>query len=236
MPFFTKPLPSGATLSWINGRDTIEKLRDITKSLDMMHEKPYVDHDEVKFAMACTNCVASQTHVDQVASHIASFCYTKDEWAQKEAEAIKSPHEQDLHTTWCGLYIASSIYVHRILGLREPHEMTTSHGYITYVLKKALMKHLGLMGDGRSMSDQLLLWEIMLGAISVAVDRMRDCRGSDQSETQFFSQAIWQWSQNAQIIDWSDAKTILTRIAWPEVNATEDMMRHIWERACGTRQ
>ncbi|KAJ4245509.1 hypothetical protein NW762_014018 [Fusarium torreyae] len=230
MPFFTKPVPPGATLSWINGRDTIEKLQDITKSLDMMHAKPYVDHDEFKFAMACTNCVASQTHVDQVASHIASFCYTKDEVARKEV--MEKPQEQNLRTTWCGLYIASSIYVHRVLGLREPREMMMSHGYITHVLNKALMGHIGLMGDGKSMSDQLLLWEIMLGAISVAVDRMQDCQGPDQSETQFFSRAIRQWSENAQIIEWSDAKAILVRIAWPEVNAMEDTVKHIWEQAC----
>jgi hypothetical protein len=228
MLLFSKPVPPGATLSWINGRDTIERLKAITKSLDMMYAKPYVDHDEVQFAMACTNCVASQIHLDQLASHIASFCYTKDELIRKETEVWGKLQEQELRTTWCGLYIASSIYIHRVLGLGEPEE-TMTHDYIIHVFKKALMKQLRSMGDGRSMSDQLLLWEMMLGAISVTVDS----QGSGQQATKYFSQAIWQWSRTAQIRNWSDAKAILARIAWPEVNAMEDTARQIWERSCG---
>ncbi|KAJ4137919.1 hypothetical protein NW765_016829 [Fusarium oxysporum] len=228
MLLFSKPVPPRATLSWINGRDTIERLKAITESLDMMYGKPHIDHDEVQFAMACTNCVASQIHLDQLASHIASFCYTKDELIRKETEVLEKLQEQELRTTWCGLYIASSIYIHRVLGLGEPEE-TMAHDYIIHVFKKALMKQFGRMGDGRSMSDQLLLWEMMLGAINVTVDS----QGSDQQATKYFSQAIWQWSRTAQIRNWSDAKAILARIAWPEVNAMEDTARQIWERSCG---
>jgi hypothetical protein len=228
MLLFSKPVPPQATLSWINGRDTIERLKAITESLDMMYAKPHIDHDEVQFAMACTNCVASQIHLDQLASHIASFCYTKDELIRKETEVLEKLQEQELHTTWCGLYIASSIYIHRVLGLGEPEE-TMAHDYIIHVFKKALIKQSGCMGDGRSASDQLLFWQMMLGAIYVTVDS----QGSDQQATKYFSQAIWQWSRTAQIRTWSDAKAILARIAWPAVTAMEDTVRQIWERSCG---
>jgi hypothetical protein len=228
MLLFSKPVPPGATLSWINGRDTIERLKAITESLDMMYAKPQIDHDEVRFAMACTNCVASQIHLDQLASHIASFCYTKDELIRKETELLEKLHEQELRTTWCSLYIASSIYIHRVLGLGEP-EGTIAHDYVIHVFKKALMKQSGRMGDGRSASDQLLFWQMMLGAITVTVHS----QGSDQQVTKYFSQAIRQWSRTSQIRTWSDAKAILARIAWPAVNAMEDTVRQIWERSCG---
>ncbi|KAF4952395.1 hypothetical protein FSARC_12652 [Fusarium sarcochroum] len=231
MPFFSKPVPLGVTLGWVNGRDTIDKLRNITESLDMMYARPDVDHDEVTFAMACTNCVASQLHVDQVASHIASFCYTEDGSAQRGREITRKPLDQELHTTWCGLYIASSIYTHHVLGLREPSGKT-SRDYLTHILKKALNNHLAVMGDGQSMSDQLLLWEIILGAISAKEDHQRDGQGHDTSAVVFFREAIWKWNRAARIGDWSVAKAILMRLAWPEFHASEDSMRQIWEEAC----
>lgn len=193
----------------------------------MMNAKPHIDHDEVQFAMACTNCVASQIHLDQLASHIASFCYTKDESIRKETEFLEKPQEQELHSTWCGLYIASSIYIHRVLGLGEPEE-TMAHDYVIHVFEKALIKQSRGMGDGRTASDQLLFWQMMLGAISVTVDS----QGSGQQATKYFSQAIWQWSRTAQIRTWSDARAILARTAWPAVTAMEDTVRQIWERSC----
>lgn len=227
MLLFSKPVPPQATLSWIDGSDTIERLKSITESLDMMYAKPHIDHDEIQFAMACTNCVASQIHLDQLASHVASFCYTKDESIRKETEVLEGPQGQELHTTWCGLYIASSIYIHRVLGLGEPEE-TMAPDYIIHVFEKALMKQSRAMGNGRTVSDQLLFWQMMLGAISVTVDS----QGSGQQAAKYFSRAICQWSQTAQIRTWSDAKAILARIAWPAVSAIEDIVWQIWERSC----
>ncbi|KAF4948226.1 hypothetical protein FSARC_13792 [Fusarium sarcochroum] len=232
MPLFSKLPPSVTTLGWVSGWEIAYKLREITASLDMVRAQPSVDNTELKFAMACANGVASQLHFHHITSHIASFAYSPATLTSKKSGEARTLQDEELHTTWCGLYITAGIYLHRVLGLQDPSEKTY-HRYVIHVLKKALTEHLARMKNGRSLSDQILLWQILLGAMSVEmIRREQRLESCDCPLTAFFDKAIWEWSWVARVSSWTDARAVLGRIVWPGAYVDEDLVREIWERSC----
>jgi hypothetical protein len=220
MPLFAKSPPAGATLGWVSGQETIHKLRDITESFDIVCSRPTVDNEEVRLAMSCTNGVASQLHVHHITSHVASLTY--DESDTRDNEWL---------TTWCGLYITTGIYFHRVLGLRDLSERTYQN-YVVHVLKKAIKEHMSRMRNGGYESKHILLWQILLGAMNV---EMMHTEGGptdyDPSDTDFFDAALGDWGRNAGLYDWSDVRSILSGIVWPRLCSDEDLLKEIWERA-----
>jgi hypothetical protein len=220
MPLFAKSPPPGTILGWVSGLETINKLRDITKSIDMMRSRPVTDNEEMRLAMSCANGVASQLHIHHITSHVASL--SDDENVTQDDE---------WHTTWCGLYITTSIYFHRVLGLRDPSERTYQT-YVIHVLKKAITKHLARMKSGQCNSEKILLWQILLGAINVEMI-LRDevSEDHDPPTTVFFDMALWDWSQAVGVEDWSEARDILSEIVWPSLYPEEALLEEIWIRS-----
>jgi hypothetical protein len=222
MPLFDKSPPSGMTLGWVSGWETINKLRDINESIDMVRSRPVIDSDEMRLVMSCTNGVASQLHVHHITSHVASF--------RNDENAIR---DDEWYTTWCGLYITTSIYFHRVLGLRDPSERTYQN-YVIHVLKKAITKHLTCMKSGQCKSEKMLLWQILLGAINVEMI-LRDeiLEDHDPPARAFFDMALWDWSQAVGVESWSAARHILSEIVWPRQYPDEALLEAIWKRSCG---
>lgn len=222
MPLFAKSPPPGTTLGWISSWETINKLRDITKSIDMVRSRPVTDNEEMRLAMSCTNGVASQLHIHHITSHVASL-----------SDHENPPQDDEWYTTWCGLYITTSIYFHRVLGLRDPSKRAYQT-YVIHVLKKAITKHLVRVKSGQCHSEKILLWQIFLGAINVEMI-LRDEIAEDHnpSVTAFFDMALWDWSQAVGVEDWSEARDILSEIVWPSLYPEEALLEAIWIRSRG---
>ncbi|RGP77369.1 hypothetical protein FLONG3_4507 [Fusarium longipes] len=220
MPLFAKLPPAGTTFGWVSGLETIQKLRDITESIDIIRAKPVIDNEETRLAMSCANGVAAQLHVHHITSHVASLKYRDakirhDEWS----------------ASWCGLYITTGIYLHRVLGLRDPSEKTYQK-YIVHVLKKAIAEHMSLIRDGGHGNRMMLLWQIVLGAMHVEMmGREGGPADHDPSDTDFFDAALRDWGQMTSLDEWSSAQSILFEIVWSKSWSGEDLLKDIWERA-----
>ncbi|KAL7904153.1 hypothetical protein GGI35DRAFT_464027 [Trichoderma velutinum] len=234
MPFLSRSLQTGTMSHWIDGADTIRDLRDLTSSLDMIRSKRSFSDSENVFAAACANGVASKLHVQYIASHIASISpcdNTPKIRRQMTTEAVKV-----LKSTWCGLYSATSLYLHYVLGLRSCSEKSLDD-YIFHILRDALMRHSIRAKDCMSADRCLLFWQIFLGAISVEIRFRRsafmrsESHTLDSSMSDFFDKGIRQWSQACQIRQWADARVALQKIAWPITHADEHIAKAVWERA-----
>ncbi|KAL6884719.1 hypothetical protein GGI43DRAFT_426735 [Trichoderma evansii] len=234
MPFFSRSLQTETMSHWIDGTYTIRDLRDLTDSLDIVRSKRDFSEPESEFAAACANAVASKLHVQYVASHIASIssCEARPE-ARREmtTKALKV-----LKSTWCGLYSATSLYLHYVLGLRSCPERMLDN-YLFHILRDALMRHFINASDCMATDGCLLFWQIFLGAISMEIRFQRstsmcsEFHVLDSSIMEFFDKGIRKWSQACQIRQWADARASLQKIAWPIIYADEGMARAIWERA-----
>ncbi|KAM5345055.1 hypothetical protein ACJ41O_010917 [Fusarium nematophilum] len=219
IPFFSCPLPTGSNLHWIDGSDTILVIQELTDSIDMVQSKPDACDLENEFAMVCANGVASQLHVQYIASHMRSISH-----------GPSTRHASKPTTTWCGLYISTGLYLLNVLGLRESLD-TACQDYVMHIFKRAVTRHLAELKDGRSMSEHVLFWQIFLGAISVEKS-YRQGAGDGSSMGEFFDEAIWKWSRAAGVSRWEDARGVLERVAWRSVDAEEGLAMAIWERAC----
>jgi hypothetical protein len=142
-----------------------------------------------------------------------------------------------LKSTWCGLYSATSLYLHYVLKLESCSERTLDD-YVFYILRDALMHHLTKEKDCMAVDGCLLFWEIFLGAISMEI-RFRssalmhaEFHALDSSMIEFFNKGIRQWSQACHIRHWADARAALQKIAWPIIYADEHITKAVWERAC----
>ncbi|KAL6786326.1 hypothetical protein J3E68DRAFT_216463 [Trichoderma sp. SZMC 28012] len=234
MPFLSRSLQTGTVSPWIDGTDTVRDLRDLTDSLDMIRSKRSFSASENEFASACANGVASKLHVQYVASHIASFSSCKDipkVRRQMSTEAVKI-----LKSTWCGLYSASSLYLHYVIGLRNCSEKTLDD-YVFHILRDALIRHFAKAKDCMGADGCLLFWQIFLGAISVEIRFRRSASMGSELHTldsdilDFFDNGIRRWSQACHIRQWVDARATLQNIAWPIIYADEHIAKAVWERA-----
>ncbi|KAL7781885.1 hypothetical protein V8C43DRAFT_297210 [Trichoderma afarasin] len=234
MPFLSRSLQTGTVSPWIDGTDTVRDLRDLTDSLDMIRSKRSFSASENEFASACANGVASKLHVQYVASHIASISSCKDipkVWRQMSTEAVKI-----LKSTWCGLYSASSLYLHYVIGLRNCSEKTLDD-YVFHILRDALIRHFAKAKDCMGADGCLLFWQIFLGAISVEIRFRRSASMGSELHTldsdilDFFDKGIRRWSQACHIRQWVDARATLQNIAWPIIYVDEHIAKAVWERA-----
>ncbi|KAJ3529593.1 hypothetical protein NM208_g9687 [Fusarium decemcellulare] len=231
MPFFCQPLLSGAHWCWIDGAETIRDLRELTHSLDQIQSKVNVSRAETEFAMACANGVASHLHMRYIESHISSVFNPKAVGSRRSSG--RKRRAAGLDTTWCGLYAATSLYLHDVLGIGLPED-PDCHRHTMYTLKRSLCNHLDVLVNGTSATEHLLFWQIFLGAVSVQRISRQDMpwlTNDGPSWMDFFSHAIWTWSRASGIIEWRDARAILESIAWPFAHAEEDAARDIWNSA-----
>lgn len=234
MPFLSRSLQTETMSHWIDGTDTIRDLRDLTDSLDMVRSKQGFSKPESDFATACVNGVASKLHVQYVASHIASISScdgipeVRREMTTKALKVLKS--------TWCGLYSATSLYLHYVLGLRSCSEKELDD-YVFHILRDALIRHFTKAKDCMAANGCLLFWQIFLGAISMEIRFRRpasmcsEFHALDSSMIEFFDQGIRRWSKARHIRQWVDARATLQKIAWPIIYADERIAKAIWERA-----
>lgn len=234
MPFLSPSLQKGAISPWIDGTDTVRDLRDLTESLDMIRSKPSFSESENEFAAACANGVASKLHIQYVATHLASISSCKDipkARRQTSTEAVTVSK-----STWCGLYSATSLYLHYVLGLRSCSEKTLDD-YVFHILRDALVRHFAKTKDCMAADGCLLFWQVFLGAISVEIRFRRSASMSSEFHTldsdmlEFFDQGIRRWSQACHIRQWAGARATLQKIAWPIKYADERIAKAVWERA-----
>ncbi|KAL6689761.1 hypothetical protein J3F84DRAFT_406142 [Trichoderma pleuroticola] len=220
IPFLSLSLQTVTMSPWIDGTNTVRDLRDLTDSLN--------------FAAACANGVASKLHVQYVTSHIASISFCKGipkVRRQMSTEAVKG-----LKSTWCGLYGATSLYLHYILRLRSCSEKTLED-YGFHILRDALVRHFAQARDCMAADGCLLFWQIFLGAISVETRFRQSASVGSESHTldsdmlEFFDKGIQRWSQTCHIRQWADARAALQNIAWPIIYADEHIAKAVWERA-----
>lgn len=234
MPFLSRSLQTGTMSHWIDGTDTVRDLRDLTDSLDMVRSKRSFSEPENEFAAACANGVASKLHVQYVASHIASISSCED--TSEVRKEITTKALKVLKSTWCGLYSATSLYLHYVLGLQSCSERTLDD-YVFHILRDALIRHFTKAKDCMAADGCLLFWQIFLGAISMEIRFRRSAsmcsefHALDSSMIEFFDKGIRQWSQACHIRQWADARATLQKIAWPIIYADERIAKAIWERA-----
>ncbi|KAJ3542163.1 hypothetical protein NM208_g4243 [Fusarium decemcellulare] len=189
LPSFFNPLPPGAKLNAIDGYDTICCLRDLTKELDKVRVQNLTEVETSKavFERVWSNGAASKILVHYVFSHIRSVA--------PEDTSTDDTRERFM-TTWCGMYIATNLYLNHGLDACKPHVMEQkTHRHMIYLFQRDLALFRTRLEQGSSTDRNFLFWQIFLGAMS----------SQDSPMTQFFNQGIRDWSKITSITQCSHA-------------------------------
>ncbi|KAF4981960.1 hypothetical protein FDECE_17601 [Fusarium decemcellulare] len=221
LPSFFNPLPPGSKLGSIDGYDTICCLRDLTKEVDKVRVQNLTEVETSKaiFARVWSNGAASKILVHYVFSHIRSVAPEDTSTADTSTDDTR----EKFMTTWCGMFIATNLYLNHGLNVCKPHLMEQrTHRRMIYLFQRDLALFRTRLEQGSPTDRNFLFWQIFLGAMS----------SQDSPMTQFFNQGIRDWSNITDITQWSDAKAVLMKVAWPIICSEDRLAQEIWRTAC----
>ncbi|KAF4462447.1 hypothetical protein FALBO_10743 [Fusarium albosuccineum] len=218
LPSFFNPLPPGSKLGSIDGYDTICCLRDLTKEVDKVRVQNLTEVETSKaiFERVWANGAASKILVHYVFSHIRSV-------APEDTSTSTDDTREKFMTTWCGMFIATNLYLNHGLNVCKPHSMEQrTHRRMIYLFQRDLALFRTRLEQGSTTDRNFLFWQIFLGAMS----------SQNSPLTEFFNQGIRDWSRITGITEWSEAKAVLMKVAWPIICSEDRLAQEIWQTAC----
>ncbi|KAF4448417.1 hypothetical protein F53441_8172 [Fusarium austroafricanum] len=223
LPSLLAPIPFGSTLKDINGLGTIISLRNMTEKVDEARKGYSTEVESLRavFNAAWATGAASQVLANYVISHIQSTSI-------HDTQAPPPKFPDRFTTTCCAMYIATNLYMHRVLGICDPGviERSTSE-HMMYLYRRDLSRTYERWKAGPGNDGDFIFWQLMIGAIHIYAYE------PDSEVAVFFSCSIRDWSRTVGIRQWPGARAALMRVTWPIMPEENSPAHLVWEKAHG---
>ncbi|KAH7147225.1 hypothetical protein DER46DRAFT_615045 [Fusarium sp. MPI-SDFR-AT-0072] len=223
LPSLLAPIPLGSTLKDINGLGTIISLRSMTDKVDEARKEYFTEVESLRgvFDAAWATGAASQVLANYVASHIQSTSIH-----DTQTPPLNFPYR--FTTTCCAMYIATNLYMHRVLGICDPGviERSTSE-HMMYLYRRDLSRMYARWKDDPGHDGDFIFWQLMIGAIHICAYE------PDSDVAVFFSCSIRDWSRRVGIKQWLNARAALRRVTWPIMPEEGSPAQLVWNKAHG---
>ncbi|KAM0350991.1 hypothetical protein ACHAPU_002769 [Fusarium lateritium] len=221
-PYFFSPLPHGAILGNADVHGIIETLREFTVGLDDVYLNQRDEFSEKTFHGFWRRGPASKILGDYVLAHARSISMGEDdpENSRTRPTSFTAP--------WCGMVIASILYMQLVLGALEPVQRRI-HKYTVTLFQHDVAITLADKTNPRN--DAFILWQLLVGLVGSQVYLKEEKDRRLLSATQFFQTALRKQARLLGISGWSEAKAILSKVVWPVVEQKSGFVKHLWDEA-----
>ncbi|CVL02652.1 uncharacterized protein FMAN_00155 [Fusarium mangiferae] len=206
----------GARLSDVYSASIINSLRQVTDEFYNLTEAQKI-HDDFWRTGA-----AARVYDTVLESHQTSITPTD----QQHEETSEAEHEQK--TSWCGLVIATELFLEQVVVLWRPFtkeiylcSMRIFQRDLTSTLQKKNTLEIA----------ELLFWESFLGLMSLYLHEKLGDMEREPGLRPFFERIIKEQSRDMRLEKWEDARRVLLNIAWPLDFSEDDYVKEIWEAA-----
>ncbi|OBS22660.1 hypothetical protein FPOA_08993 [Fusarium poae] len=208
LPYFFAPLSSMRGFHDIDASPMIDCLLSLTEIFQL--RAPVEDERSVQQILLIENTAVKLT-VAAIETHVESMPGQDDRTRKKKSL-------RGLDGSWSGLFIASHLYVHQILGLwtlDAPLEVKF-HSHILGYLSWDLAKSDSCLEQGSIVASNFWFWKAFVGAFSLARHIETDHAVALYPLRRQFVKFIYKWSECAGIKTWKEAREILIGIVWPK--------------------
>ncbi|KAF5678701.1 sterol regulatory element-binding ECM22 [Fusarium heterosporum] len=153
-PYFFSPLPHGAKLGHADVHGIIETLREFTVGLDDVYLNQRDEFSEKTFHGFWRRGPASKILGDYVMAHARSISMGEEntEDSKTKPTSFTGP--------WCGLVIASILYMQLVLGALEPVQRRI-HKYTVTLFQHDVA--ITLSDETKLRNDEFILWQLLVG-------------------------------------------------------------------------
>ncbi|QPC62806.1 hypothetical protein HYE67_005037 [Fusarium culmorum] len=208
IPYFFAPLSSMRGFCDIDASPMIKCLLSMTEICQLRapatDEKPvqqivWLEGAAVKWILA-----AIETHVESMP------------WQDDRTRKETSPG--GMKSSWSGLFIATQLYVHQVLGLwilDAPLEVKF-HSHILAYLSWDLARGESCLEAGSTVASNFWFWKAFVGAFSLARHIETDHAVALYPLRRQFVRLLYKWSEATGIKTWKEAREILIGIVWPK--------------------
>ncbi|CAG1964739.1 unnamed protein product [Fusarium graminearum] len=221
IPYFFAPLSSMRGFCDIDASTMIKCLLSMTEICQLRapatDEKPvqqlvWLEGAAVKWILA-----AIETHVESMP------------WQDDRTRKEISPG--GMKSSWSGLFIATQLYVHQVLGLwilDAPLEVKF-HSHILAYLSWDLARGESCLEAGSTVASNFWFWKAFVGAFSLARHIETDHAVALYPLRRQFVRLLYKWSEATGIKTWKEAREILIGIVWPRSAFTHGSLAEmIW--------
>ncbi|KAF4988237.1 hypothetical protein FGRMN_9889 [Fusarium graminum] len=223
-PYFFSPLPHGAKLGHADVHGIIETLREFTAGLDDVYLNQQDEFSEKTFHGFWRRGPASKILGDYVMAHARSISMEDNpEDSKTKPTSFTGP--------WCGLVIASILYMQLVLGALEPVQRRI-HKYTVTLFQHDVA--ITLSDETKLRNDEFILWQLLVGLVGSQVYLKEEKDRRLLSATQFFQTALRKQAKLMGVYEWPEAKAILSKVVWPVVEQKSGFVRHLWDEAVCT--
>ncbi|CAF3493532.1 unnamed protein product [Fusarium graminearum] len=224
LPFFLTPLPEGATLTYADGREIIQSLREFTTAtgIDPSSTSVCTDPPDKIFDNFWRRGPASRLLGECVLAHVETISVKK-----KRSQGLGRPGTS-FEGPWCALVTSAIIYGQTILGALEPVDKRM-HKYTITLFHHDMLSYLE---ESRASTDPgFILWLLILGLISCYTYPKGERDQTPHPSFLFFQMAIRRQAKEMDISSWSEANFALAKVVWPSKNDGFEFVEDLWNEA-----
>ncbi|ESU10248.1 hypothetical protein FGSG_12528 [Fusarium graminearum PH-1] len=228
LPFFLTPLPEGATLTYADGREIIQSLREFTTAtgIDPSSTSVCTDPPDKIFDNFWRRGPASRLLGECVLAHVETISVKK-----KRSQGLGRPGTS-FEGPWCALVTSAIIYGQTILGALEPVDKRM-HKYTITLFHHDMLSYLE---ESRASTDPgFILWLLILGLIGCYTYPKGERDQTPHPSFLFFQMAIKRQAKEMDISSWSEANFALAKVVWPSKNDGFEFVEDLWNEAFSLR-
>ncbi|KAK6714771.1 hypothetical protein SNK04_005703 [Fusarium graminearum] len=228
LPFFLTPLPEGATLTYADGREIIQSLREFTTAtgIDPSSTSVCTDPPDKIFDNFWRRGPASRLLGECVLAHVETISVKK-----KRSQGLGRPGTS-FEGPWCALVTSAIIYGQTILGALEPVDKRM-HKYTITLFHHDMLSYLE---ESRASTDPgFILWLLILGLIGCYTYPKGERDQTPHPSFLFFQMAIKRQAKEMDISSWSEANLALAKVVWPSKNDGFEFVEDLWNEAFSLR-
>ncbi|KAM0389494.1 hypothetical protein ACHAQC_008805 [Fusarium culmorum] len=228
LPFFLTPLPEGATLTYADGHEIIQSLREFTTAtgIDPSSTSVCTDPPDKIFDNFWRRGPASRLLGECVLAHVETISVKK-----KRSQGLGRPGTS-FEGPWCALVTSAIIYGQAILGALEPVDKRM-HKYTITLFHHDMFSYLE---ESRASTDPgFILWLLILGLIGCYTYPKGEKDQTPHPSFLFFQVAIRRQAKEMDISSWSEANFALAKVVWPSKNDGFEFVEDLWNEAFSLR-
>lgn len=218
-PFFLAARPPQGKFYDINASPMIECLRVLTNSISV--RSCQFDNDP---GWVWVEGSESKLLLSIVTSHLTSLF---DSGSSAEED---SSTQEVLKTSWSGVSTACGLYMYSVLGLWKTGEPTECRIFRRIIVMLARDVHQTRNEPKDSISSCFWFWKAFVGAYSLARRQLYLYDESLKPLEDCFAGLIRNWSRDANVSRWEEARVRLMRITW-STSFSQFQAQRVWERA-----
>ncbi|CAH0051140.1 unnamed protein product [Clonostachys solani] len=223
-PFFFIPLEAvKKPFRHVDVSTMLESLRDVTKAYDMRFERPSRNGVVDSQYHLWHSGAPSKMFVASIDAHAKSLSHNPDLSAQENDSLLSS---------WSGFNVAEGMYLTSVLGIwnsGSPPE-TPLHSRGLLILERDLQAELVELVTGREQRQELWLWKLFVGILSIAHADVQSRKSFFQELSAHFSRLVRKWIdlRGMGSMQWENAREVLSSITWPVHFQKEEIARRLW--------